>query len=101
MILPPSSKELAELADKARAFRLNSQPEPVPRIPIRNLRRRLSPETVVELVERYQNGGHGTALSKEYGISKSVLISLLRSEGVVLRRQPLSNAAKKHAIRLY
>lgn len=101
MLLPPTPSELDELADKARAFGLTAQPTLAPSIPIRNLRRRLSSETIVEVVQRYQAGQHTTALSKEYGISKSGLISLLRSEGVTLRRRPLSKAATERAVRLY
>lgn len=99
MLPPPSPTELAELADKARAFNLTAHPKPVPRAPIRNLRRRLSPETVVELARRYEAGEHTTALSKEYGVSRSGLISLLRSEGVALRRRP--RFATQRSIQLY
>lgn len=101
MLPPPSPTELAELADKARAFNLIAHPKPTPRAPNRNLRRRLSPETVVELARRYEAGEHTTALSKEYGISRSGLISLLRSEEVTLRRRPLSTTATERAIQLY
>lgn len=101
MLTPPSPAELAELAEKARVFNLTAHPKPVPRAPIRNLRRRLSPETVVELARRYETGEHTTTLSKEYGISKSGLISLLRSEGVALRRRPLSKGATERSIKLY
>lgn len=40
-------------------------------------------------------------LSREYGISKSALITLLRAEGVKLRRRPLSEAATERAVLLY
>lgn len=86
MILPPTPSELAELADKARAFNLTVHPAQTPRVPIRNLRRRLSPDMFNELVRRYQEGEHSTALSKEYGISKTGLLQLFRAEGVSLRR---------------
>ena len=83
MLLPPTPNELAELAEKARAFNWSYQPAPQSRPTATRLRRRLSPETVKDLKRRYQAGEHTTALSKEYGISKSGLVSLLRSEGVV------------------
>lgn len=52
-------------------------------------------------MERCQTGEHTTALSKKIGISKRGLITLLRAEGVNLRRRSLSKAATKRAIQLY
>lgn len=100
MFPPPTPQQLAELAQMARKLK---QRDVVPiAVPSKaRLRRRLSPERVATIVQRYQAGEHSTVLSKEYGVSKSSLISLLRSEGVALRRQPMSPAAKQEAIRLY
>lgn len=101
--IPPTPHEIAILAAKARAFNqkhptaTTSKPAPIRS----SLRRRLSPQTIDELKRRYVAGEHSTALSKEYGVSKSGLVSLLRSEGVALRRQPLTDATTKRAVRLY
>jgi hypothetical protein len=59
------------------------------------------PDTIEELKRRYRAGEHTPALSREYSISKSSLISLLRSEGVTLRRRPLATADTMRAIELY
>jgi hypothetical protein len=68
---------------------------------MRNLRRRLSPQVIEELVGRYNTGEGTPALSREYHISKSGLLQLLRAEGVPLRRQPLASEDAKRAVRLY
>lgn len=64
------------------------------------LTRRLDEVTVARLVERYQAGETATALATEYDVSKTALLELLRSSGVMLRRQPLSAARVEHARRL-
>lgn len=68
---------------------------------MRSLRRRLSPQVIEELVDRYNTGEGTPALSREYHISKSGLLQLLRAEGVSLRRQPLAPEDAKRAVRLY
>lgn len=40
-------------------------------------------------------------LCEEYGISKPSMLDLLHERGVVMRRQPLSNAQRLRAVQLY
>lgn len=91
MLLPPAPAQLAELAEMARAF--NAAPTSLPlstgSAPVTRVRRRLRPGAIARLVERYEAGEHTPALSQEFGISRSSLCALLRSEGMALRRRPI------------
>lgn len=106
MILPPIQDQLAELAEMARAFRAFnvaaiSSPPSKGRPPGTRVRRRLSPEAIARLVERYEAGEHVPALSQEDGISRSSLCTLLRSEGVTLRPRPMDADTRRRAVILY
>ena len=103
MLLPPTPDQLAELAEMARAFNAatTSSPPSMDRAPARRIRRRLSSDTVAQLVKRYEAGEHTPALSREFGISRSRLCTLLRSEGVTLRRRPIDGDSSKRAANLY
>jgi hypothetical protein len=68
---------------------------------MRNLRRRLAPQTIAELVARYNAGEHTPALSREYGPSKTGLVDLLRAEGVPLRKRSMTTQDTERAVRLY
>lgn len=68
---------------------------------MRNLRRRLAPQTIAELVARYNAGANTPALSREYGISKTGLLELLHTEGVSLRRRSVTPEVADRAVRLY
>lgn len=67
----------------------------------RSLRRKLPPEVIDELVQRYKSGEFTTDLSREYGISKSGFLKLLRDEGVKLRKQPITPEDERRAVELY
>jgi transposase len=99
----PTQDQLAELAEMARAFNgaTTSSPPLTYRAPATRVRRRLSPGAIARLVERYEAGEHTPALSREFGISGSSLCTLLRSEGVALRRRPIDADAKKRVVGLY
>jgi DNA invertase Pin-like site-specific DNA recombinase len=68
---------------------------------MRNLRRRLAPQTIAELVARYNGGEHTPALSRQYGISKTGLLQLLQDKGVPLRRRSVTPEDAERAVRLY
>ena len=51
---------------------------------------RLGPDTLDQIVARYEAGEPTTALSAEFGIAKSSLLRLLRERGVALRQQSLT-----------
>lgn len=67
----------------------------------RNLHRRLGIKIIQEIVSRYNAGEHTTNLSREFGISKSGLIQLLRGGGVKLRKQPMTPDDSQRAARFY
>lgn len=102
-LLPPNPDELAELAAMARAHNTlhHSDSRNVLKVRVVRMRRRLSPESVSRLVERYEAGENTPVLSQEFGISRSSLCTLLRSEGVALRRRPLDADVRQRAESLY
>lgn len=100
-LLPPTPKELACLAKKARPANPDAQVEPKEEYIARNLRRRLGPDAIRELVARYNGGEHTTDLSKEFDISRTGLRRLLLAEGVKFRRQPMTESDIRRAVRLY
>jgi len=76
-------------------------PNQVSSAPVRSLRRRLSPQVIDGLVARYNAGEDTPALSREYGISKTGLLQLLRAEGVCFRRHAISPEDVERVVRLY
>lgn len=65
------------------------------------MRRRLDADAIQELVQRYNVDEYTTDLSREYGISKSGLLRLLRDEGVKLRKQPITPEDESRTVLLY
>ena len=63
--------------------------------------RRISTETVDQLVSDYKSGVPTTELTGRYGLAKSSVLKLLADRGVVMRRQGLTDAEMEEAIRLY
>lgn len=98
---PPGPDEVARLADLAHSL----QPAPVSQgpqaAPQRNLRRRLPPHAIIDLVNRYSAGESVLTLSQDYGISESGLRDLLRAEGVTLRGHRITTADAQRAVQLY
>jgi hypothetical protein len=70
-------------------------------MPVRSLRRRLSPRQIEELVARYNAGEDTPALSRAYGISRGGLRKLLLAQGVSFRKQPMTPEDAGRAVRLY
>jgi hypothetical protein len=56
---------------------------------------------VTQLVADYEAGAPSTQLAKNYGISKTAVLGLLRSVGVTIRHQPLTGDQVAEVIRLY
>lgn len=52
-------------------------------------------------MSRYQAGDGTPTLCREFGLSKGGILQLLRSEGVLMRKQALTSADAKRAVRLY
>ena len=62
---------------------------------------RLSSEAKQAILQRYEAGETSTALATEYSVAKSTILNLLRSNNVVVRRQPLTPHQVSDAARLY
>lgn len=68
---------------------------------MRNLRRRLAPKVIQEIVHRYTKGETIRALSRAYGVSRSGLCQLLQEEDVTLREQGITPDDAERTVRLY
>ena len=69
--------------------------------PPRVIRRRLSPEKIAEIARRYREGINTPQLCKEYSLSKTAMLALLREEGIQLRRKSPSTEKIDQAAELY
>ncbi len=67
----------------------------------RRLDRRLSQETIAELVEAYRGGTSTPELCRRYELSKGGVLKLLRDHGVEMRRRGLTDEQIDLAIDLY
>jgi len=63
--------------------------------------RRLSPETIAELVDAYRHGTNTPELCQRYQIAKGSVLKILNEHGVTMRRQPLTNHQIGQAAELY
>lgn len=63
--------------------------------------RRLSGETIAELVQAYQGGMTTAQLRQRYSLSQGSVIKLLRQHGVPMRRQGLTDEQIETAIQKY
>ena len=100
-LLPPTAYQLASLAKNSRAATPEAESWVAPEFVSRNLRRRLGPKIIEELVVRYSAGEHTPALAREYGISTTGLRQLLREEGVEFRLQSITQVDSDRAVKLY
>jgi AraC-like DNA-binding protein len=98
---PPSLDEIAKLAQLSRKPHSKVKPMLEHVTPPRNLRRRLTPQAIEELVARYTAGEQTPALSRAFGISESSVRRLLRDEGVTLRGHKITATDVQKAVRLY
>jgi DNA-binding NarL/FixJ family response regulator len=65
------------------------------------LDRRLSQETITELVDAYKAGTSTPELCRRYQLSKGGVLKLLRDHGVEMRRRGLTDEQIELAIKLY
>src|ERR1700757_3677671 len=63
--------------------------------------RRLSSETIVELVQAYRDGASTTELRRRYDLSQGSVIKILHGHGVEMRGQGLAESDIPTAIDLY
>jgi transposase-like protein len=101
MLLPPTLGAVTKLAQMSRQTKSVAISIEKTETPRRSLRRRLSPQTIEELVARYTAGEKTPALSRECGISGSGLRDLLRAEGVSLRGHAITPEDAERAVHLY
>ena len=67
----------------------------------RRVRRRLSPEAIAQVVERYRAGATAAELGAEHGVSKNGMLKLLREQGVQIRTKSLPTAVVTQAMHLH
>lgn len=63
--------------------------------------RRLSPDRVAELVDRYEAGEEVMPLARRFGIDRVTVYHALANAGVERRRRRISEAERDEAVRLY
>lgn len=67
----------------------------------RRLDRRLTVETIAELVAAYEAGTSTPELCKRYELSKGGVLKLLGEAGVTMRKQPMTDEQTEMAVKLY
>ena len=67
----------------------------------RRVRRRLSPEVIARVVERYRAGATAAELGAEHGVSKNGILKLLREQGVQIRAKSLPTTVITQAMHLH
>jgi hypothetical protein len=72
-----------------------------PELFIRDLKRRLGPAKIEELVAAYGSGQTAPQLMATYNISKTGVLTLLASRGVTMRNQPITQSELAEATKLY
>jgi transposase-like protein len=71
------------------------------KIQTRRLDRRLSPDTVDELVAAYRSGTSTNELCRRYDVSKGGVLKVLADHGIAMRYQPMTDDEINQAVRLY
>ncbi len=69
--------------------------------PIRDVFRRLGNDAVDEVVARYKAGAHTTELMREFELSKSSVLKILRENNVKMRRQAMTPKQVQQATVMY
>ncbi|WP_280258477.1 helix-turn-helix domain-containing protein [Nocardia wallacei] len=67
----------------------------------RRLDRRLSAETIAELIDAYRGGTSTSKLCEIHQLSKGGLLKILAEHGVKMRYQPMTTEEIDWAVRLY
>ncbi|CAN5667437.1 hypothetical protein BH09ACT8_BH09ACT8_15530 [soil metagenome] len=67
----------------------------------RRLHRRLSADTIAELVASYQSGESTNSLCRRFCISKGGVLKLLADHDVVMRQQSMTSYEIDRAVQLY
>jgi uncharacterized protein (DUF433 family) len=64
-------------------------------------KRFLKPQDVTDIVARYQAGETSQQIGTHYGISKTRVATVLREQGIAIRRQGLNDDQAREAAELY
>jgi transposase-like protein len=89
---------MVELTDKSAKTQVRTRD---PLLNTHRLDRRLSAETIAELVQAYQDGASTPQLRQRYELGQSSVIKLLHEHGVVMRNQGLADEDLSIAAELY
>lgn len=100
-LAPPLPREVERFAQQSRTTPLQPLAIEPAAIPVKSLRRRLSPCEIDNLIARYSAGATIRALSIEFKVSRSGLRHLLQDEGVELRAHGITSEDAEEAMRLY
>jgi len=85
----------------ARFANESPRPDRRPTQPAHCVARRLGPDKVAELLQRYQDGVTLSRLSADYGLQRPSIRKLLRQHGIEPRSRSLTEAEIKQAAQLY
>jgi hypothetical protein len=91
-------RRMVELVEKSVKAQVRT-PEPLPQT--QRVDRRLSAETITELVQVYQGGVSTTELRRRYELSQGSVIKTLHEHDVVMRGQGLASDQVPVAAELY
>lgn len=89
---------MVELAEKSAKTHVR-EVTPLPQM--QRIDRRLSAETIAELVHAYRNGASTTELRNHYDLSQGSVIRILHKHGVEMRGQGLADGDVSTAAELY
>jgi transposase-like protein len=89
---------MVELMEKSAKMPVRTL-EPI--VPIQRIDRRLSAETIAELVHAYRDGASTTELRRRYGLSQGSVIKILHSHRVEMRGHGMTDDDLPAAAELY
>jgi hypothetical protein len=89
---------MAELVEESAETPVRTR-EPLPQV--QRVDRRLSSETIAELVQTYRDGASTTQLRHQYELGQGSVIKILHKHGVVMRNQGLGDDDLAVAATLY
>jgi len=70
-------------------------------VAIRQRQRRLTPDDLKQVAERYNAGATVYALAAEFGCHRATIAERLKSAGVTMRHQPATTEQVDEIVRLY
>jgi hypothetical protein len=91
-------RQMVELAEKSAKTSVRTR-EPLPQE--QRVDRRLSSETIAELVQTYRDGASTTQLRQQYELGQGSVIKILHKHGVAMRNQGLGDNDIAVAATLY